>query len=217
MEKIKYIFSHPFSFVITKIIRPLPYFSFLFNTYNYQCRVSLWLWFVQKVLNIGGNKKVYWPVESTSMVLDPDNILVGVDTCPGLMRGCYIQGSGGIVIGDYTQIGPNVVIVSSNHDIYDSRKSVKKKISIGNYCWLGAGCKIMPGVILGDHTIVGAGAVVTKSYPEGYSIIGGVPARLIKNIDPDKCIDYELNPKYYGYLNESQYALFKKKWFERNQ
>ncbi|MBS7109518.1 MAG: hypothetical protein KH076_09760 [Streptococcus sp.] len=42
---------------------------------------------------------------------------------------------------------------------------------------------ILPGVILGDHTIVGAGAVVTHSFPDGYCIIGGNPARIIKALD----------------------------------
>lgn len=215
MEKIKYFLQNPILFIITKFIRPIPYFSFLFNTSSYQSRVTLWFWFNQKVLNIGGNKKVYWPVESTSMVLSPENIMIGVDTCPGLMKGCYIQGSGGIVIGNYTQIGPNVIIVSSNHNIYDSRNSIKKKVQIGDYCWLGAGSKIMPGVSIGDFTIVGAGAVVTKSFPNGYCVLGGVPARIIKTLDPSKCNKYELEPKFYGYLNQKKFDKFKKKWFAR--
>lgn len=215
MEKLKFFFQNPVSFLITKILRFIPFFSFLFETYKYQSRFTFWFWFSQRLLNKGGNKSVYWPVEPTSMVLSPENILVGVDTCPGLMKGCYIQGSGGIEIGDYTQIGPNVVIVSSNHDIYDSRKSIKKKVVIGNYCWLGAGSKIMPGVTLGDFTIVGAGAVVTKSFQDGYCILGGVPAKIIKKIDPEKCLKYELEPRYHGYLSQNQFNAFKKKWSER--
>jgi acetyltransferase-like isoleucine patch superfamily enzyme len=211
MEKLKFILLNPISFVVTKLIRPIPYFSFLFNTDSYQSRITLKFWFTQKVLNIGGNKKVYWPVERTSMVLDSENILVGIDTCPGIMKGCYIQGSGGIEIGNYTQIGPNVIIVSSNHNIYDSRKSVKKKISIGSYCWLGAGCKIMPGVTLGDFTIVGAGAVVTKSFPEGHCIIGGIPAKKIKEIDKNNCVRYELEPKFNGYIEAMKFDSFRQR------
>jgi acetyltransferase-like isoleucine patch superfamily enzyme len=211
MEKLTFILLNPISFVITKLVRPFPYFAFIFQTYSYQSRVTLKFWFLQKVLNIGGNKKAYWPVESTSMILDPDNILVGIDSCPGLMKGCYIQGSGGIEIGNYTQIGPNVVIVSSNHDIYDSRNNVKKKVLIGSYCWLGAGCKIMPGVTLGDFTIVGAGAVVTKSFPEGHCIIGGIPAKKIKELDKNNCVRYELEPKFYGYIEGKKFNSFRKR------
>lgn len=42
---------------------------------------------------------------------------------------------------------------------------------------------ILPGVILGPGTVVGAGAVVTKSFPQGRCVLGGVPAKLIKDIE----------------------------------
>ena len=168
------------------------------------------MWLKQKVFGIGGNKDVYWPVHPTSQVYDWENIYAGVDTCPGIMKGCYIQGKGGIYIGDYTQIAPNVVIVSANHDLYDTRKHILKKVSIGKYCWLGAGAKILLGVTLGDFTIVGAGAVVTKSFPEGYCVIVGNPARVVKELERDKCFHYELSPKFYGYLSEDQFIKLRK-------
>ncbi len=200
------------SFVLTKFLRPFPLFSFLFNTSSYQNKVDWRCWFLQKVLNIGGNKKAYWPVHWSSQVFDVENILVGVDAYPGIMKGCYIQGKGGIEIGDYTQIAPNVVIVSANHDVYDCRKHIPSKVTIGKYCWLGAGCKIMPGVILGDFTIVGAGAVVTKSFQEGYCVLAGVPARKIKDLDVANCVRYELEPKFYGYIRAGYFAQYRKKF-----
>ena len=186
----------------------------MFNTSNYQNKVSLNFWFEQKIANKGGNKKAYWPVHSSSQVYDVDKILIGVDAYPGIMKGCYIQGKGGIEIGDYTQIAPNVVIVSANHDVYDSRKHIEAKVTIGKYCWLGAGCKIMPGVTLGDFTMVGAGAVVTKSFPEGHCIIGGVPAKQIKELDKEKCIRYELEPKFYGYIAANKFEAYRKKYLK---
>lgn len=211
MEKLKFILLNPIITVVSKIIRPIPYFSFLFQTTGYQCVINLKLWFHQKILNEGGNRNVYWPVHPTSAVIDSNNILVGVDVCPGLMGGCYIQGKGGIEIGDYTQVGPNVVIVSANHDIHDSRKHITGKVTIGKYCWLGAGSKIMPGVTLGDFTIVGAGAVVTKSFPLGYCILAGVPAKKIKDICKEQCIHYELNPKFYGYIPSQKFTNYRSK------
>jgi acetyltransferase-like isoleucine patch superfamily enzyme len=211
MEKIKYIISHPITFIFTKVIRPFPYFGFLFQTADYQNNVNLKFWFNQKILNQGGNKKAYWPVNSTSQVIEAQNILVGIDAYPGIMKGCYIQGKGGIEIGDYTQIAPNVVIVSANHDIYDSRKHISAKVTIGRYCWLGAGCKIMPGVTIGDFTIVGAGAVVTKSFPEGKCILGGVPAKKIKELDQEQCVRYELEPKFHGYISAKKFEKYRKK------
>lgn len=211
MGKINYIISNPCSFCITKFLRFFTYFSFLFKTETYQNKIDWKFWFSQKVINSGGNKQAYWPVHPTSQVYDVENILIGVDAYPGIMKGCYIQGKGGIEIGDYTQIAPNVVIVSANHDVYDSRKHIMGKVTIGKYCWLGAGCKIMPGVTLGDFTIVGAGAVVTKSFQEGHCIIGGVPAKKLKELDQAQCVRYELEPKFHGYISASKFDQYRRK------
>lgn len=209
-DKLIFLVRNPFRAIIV-LITKLPYFSFIRDTSDYQNAVNFSLWFKQKILNWGGNSKVYWPVHWTSKVYDFENIKVGVDAYPGTSNGCYIQGKGGIEIGDYTQIAPNVAIVSANHDVYDSRKHINAPVSIGKYCWIGAGAKIMPGVTIGDWTIVGAGAVVTKSFPEGYTVIGGVPAKKIKDLDKSKCIPFEVKKKYYGYIAESQFPKYKKR------
>ena len=81
-------------------------------------------------------------------------------------------------------VGPGVKIISANHNILDFSKYDKcKPIIIGDQCWLGSNCVILPEVELGNHVIVGAGAVVTKSFPAN-CVIGGVPARIIKKIEP---------------------------------
>ena len=211
LESIRFLLQNPIRLLAVFVIR-LPFFSFIRKTGHYQNKITLLFWFNQKVLGVGGNKEVYWPVHRTSQVYDWHNIYAGVDTCPGLMKGCYIQGKGGIHIGDYTQIAPNVIIVSANHDLYDSRNFISNKVTIGKYCWIGAGAKIMPGVTLGDFTIVGAGSVVTKSFPSGHCIIGGVPAKCIKDLDKEKCLRYELEPKFYGYLNEEKFKKLREKY-----
>jgi acetyltransferase-like isoleucine patch superfamily enzyme len=61
-----------------------------------------------------------------------------------------------------------------------------KDVTIEDDCWIGRNVTILPGVTLGPHTIVGAGAVVTSSFPEGWCVIGGVPARKIKEITKPK-------------------------------
>ncbi len=99
-------------------------------------------------------------------------------------RGVHIYGRGGIKIGDYVLIGPNVVITSSQHNY--SIKGVpilfqgheKDPVVIGNDVWIGANAVILPGVTIADGTIIGAGAVVTSD-TEPYSIIGGVPGTKI--------------------------------------
>jgi maltose O-acetyltransferase len=61
-----------------------------------------------------------------------------------------------------------------------SNRTTEKEVKIGNDVWIGTRVVMLPGVEIGDHSIIGAGAVVTKSFLPN-SIIGGVPAKLIKN------------------------------------
>jgi acetyltransferase-like isoleucine patch superfamily enzyme len=137
------------------------------------------------------------------------NILAGVETCPGYMPGCYIQAIGKIYIGDYTQISANVGLISANHDLFDSREHVIDAIKIGRYCWIGMGAVILPGVTLGDHTVVGANAVVTKSFTDGYCVIAGNPAKLIKNLNRDRCVSYRSKNEYHGYIPKSKFEDFR--------
>jgi acetyltransferase-like isoleucine patch superfamily enzyme len=210
-DKLLFFFRNPFRLIIV-VITKLPYFAFIRDTIDYQNRINFDLWFKQKILNFGGNRNVYWPVHWTSAVHDVENIIVGIDAYPGIMKGCYIQGRGGIEIGDYTQIAPNVIIVSANHDVYDSRKHINAPVKIGKYCWIGAGAKIMPGVELGNWTIVGAGAVVTKSFTEGYCIVAGVPAVKIKELDAGKCVPFVNRIAYNGYVRSSKFERYRKKY-----
>lgn len=53
---------------------------------------------------------------------------------------------------------------------------------IGENCWIDMNSVVLPGVMLGPRTTVGAGAVVTKSFPEGHSIIAGNPAHVVKEL-----------------------------------
>ena len=98
----------------------------------------------------------------------------------------YFHGIGGIEIGDYVLIGPNVVISSGMHEYTQSKKPVMlqkiipKKIVIEDGVWIGANVVVMPGVTISEGTIVGAGSVVTKS-TEPYSVVAGVPAKRIKS------------------------------------
>lgn len=87
-------------------------------------------------------------------------------------------------IGDRVSIGPGVTIVLSSHANYSKLTGVfppvHKDIKIGSDCWLGAGVIILPGVIMNDYSAAAAGAVVTKDV-EGYTLVGGIPAKLIRN------------------------------------
>ncbi|MDD3999766.1 MAG: DapH/DapD/GlmU-related protein [Bacilli bacterium] len=99
-----------------------------------------------------------------------------------MMAGNYFQSLGAkIFIGKGTYIAPNVGIITTNHDIKNPEKHViGQDVIIGANCWIGMNAMILPGVKLGDHTVIGAGAVVTKSFPEGFCVIAGNPAKKIK-------------------------------------
>lgn len=137
-------------------------------------------WFIQKIFRI--NSHVPWPVHPTSNIVRPDLIKRGTRT-PGLAICCHIDGRNGIEFGRNVWIGPRVSIISMNHDVSDFNKYIScKSVVIEDNCWLASNCVILPGVHLGTHTIVAAGAVVTKSFPFGNQILGGVPAKIIKKI-----------------------------------
>ena len=94
--------------------------------------------------------------------------------------------AGGIEIGDDTIFGNYVSLHSENHNFQDRNipirlQGVKRKgIIIGKDCWIGAKVTILDGTVIGDGCIVAAGAVV-RGYIPPYSIIGGIPAKVIKS------------------------------------
>lgn len=136
--------------------------------------------FYQKILR--KNAHVPWPAHPTSVFKSPEKMTRGT-RCPGLAPFCYIDARNGIIIGENTWIGPRVSLISMNHDVNDYTKYIKDDpIRIGANCWIGAGAIVTAGVQLGDHTVVAAGAVVTKSFA-GNVIIGGSPAKIIREID----------------------------------
>ncbi len=169
------------------------------------------MWFMQTVL--GFNRGVYWPVHFTSNVSHWRRICVGVDVSPGYSSGCYIQGIGRIYIGDYTQIAPNVGIISANHSLYNTRHHDSSEVvRIGAYGWIGMNAVVLPGVVLGDFTIVGAGAVVTKSFPEGYCVVAGNPAKVIRNLAREEAVRYRNPHEYNGYIPHAKFAAFRAKY-----
>ena len=101
----------------------------------------------------------------------------------GVKLGVYIQNFDHVHIGNNVRIAPNVVIVARNHNKYDiSKYDEWEDVYIDDDCWIGANAVILPSVHLGKNTIVGAGSVVTKSFPEGFCVIAGNPAKIIKKL-----------------------------------
>ena len=94
--------------------------------------------------------------------------------------GCRFQDQGGIYIDDGTLIGPMVVLATLNHEQNPECRGnlFPKPIHIGKNVWIGANVTILKGVTIGKGAIVAAGAVVRENVPS-FSIVGGVPARLL--------------------------------------
>ena len=85
-------------------------------------------------------------------------------------------------------IGPNTLITTVNHPLSPAKRrrktGVAKPITIGNDVWIGGNCTILPGVTIGNNVVIAAGAVVTKDIPDN-CVVGGVPAKVIKEIEND--------------------------------
>jgi Acetyltransferase (isoleucine patch superfamily) len=185
----------------SKIIKMIMYvlFSIFYDKkylkgYYFQQKRMGWYWAWRGITGrlFGNNRKVPFPVNPNTIV-SADRVHFDIDNINIFQTpGCYWQmHDADIYIGSGSYIAPNVGIITSNHDIYNiSQNSKGKNIYIGKECWVGMNSVVLPGVILGDHTVVAAGAVVTKSFEDGYCVIGGVPAKIIKYIDR-KCIENE--------------------------
>ena len=127
-----------------------------------------------------------------------DNIHIGNNV--SINHRCLFVDSNRITIGNNVLIAPGVQINTSTHPVSLEERLTKDwtpesgeyfcrtralPVSIGNGCWIGAGAIILAGVTIGDGAVVAAGAVVTKDV-EPNTIVGGVPAKVIKKIELSK-------------------------------
>lgn len=100
--------------------------------------------------------------------------------------GCRFQDQGGIYIGDNVLIGHNVVLATLNHEENPKKRGnlIPGKIVIGNDVWVGSNVTVLSGVTIGGGAIIAAGAVVTKDV-ESNTVVGGVPAKYIRDVKAD--------------------------------
>ena len=114
----------------------------------------------------------------------------------------FIHGSGEVEIGNYFHSGVNLTILSSNHN-YDTANAipydqirVHKKVTIGDFVWVGNNVIIIPGVTIGEGAIIAAGSVVVKDVPD-CAIVGGNPAQIIKYRDKERFYKLKSEGKYF--------------------
>lgn len=96
---------------------------------------------------------------------------------------CTFLDLGGITIEDDVMIAPNVSLLSEGHPVApkDRHFIFGKPILIKSNAWIGGNVTILPGVTIGKNAIVAAGSVVNKDVPD-HTIVGGIPAKVIKEI-----------------------------------
>ncbi|HEY4196055.1 MAG TPA: acyltransferase [Mucilaginibacter sp.] len=98
---------------------------------------------------------------------------------------CRIDNRAGVRIGNDVNISQEVVILTDDHDV-DSPdfQGRSRAVVIEDYVWIGTRAMILPGCVIGKGTVVAAGAVVTKNTPP-FSVVAGVPAKVIRSRNPD--------------------------------
>jgi len=117
-----------------------------------------------------------------------EGVKVGSNTAIGARN--FISGQGGIDIGSHVIMGPDIRIFSENHNFLNPAEIIKdqgenrKGVKIGDNCWIGANVTILDGVSVGNNSIIAAGSVVNQSFKDNV-LIGGVPAKILKNLDKE--------------------------------
>lgn len=134
-----------------------------------------------KLRAIGRNVRIYF-----ADIVEPYNVSIGHHVY--INKNCSIITTSSLVtIGNYVMIGPNVTFIAQDHDISEWDKPMimqteyhRGDIFVEDDVWIGANATILSGVTIGRGAVIAAGAVVTRSV-EPYAIIGGIPARKIKD------------------------------------
>ena len=151
----------------------------------------------------GRGSKIYWSVrmdtppyrlfslgrnsvvESYSCINNAvGDVLIGSNTRIGIHNTII----GPVTIGDNVNLAQGITVTALNHNFEDTSKRIDeqgistKPVEIKDDVWIGANAVILPGVTIGSHAVVAAGAVVTTDVPDN-TVVGGVPAKIIRQID----------------------------------
>jgi putative colanic acid biosynthesis acetyltransferase WcaF len=124
-----------------------------------------------------------------TLVIRPEQITIGDHCIIGF--NCFLGGEGKLEIGRNVNISSYCCLLGGYHDMDDPTfRSVMNPVIIEDYVWLATRVTIAGSVRIGRGAVVVAGAVVTRDVPP-YHVVGGVPARKIKERKPEACA-YEL-------------------------
>jgi maltose O-acetyltransferase len=122
---------------------------------------------------------IHWRAEFYA----PESIVVG-DYCT-IGDSVFLDGRSGLTIGDCVNLGSHVTIYTRQHDV-DSPTFEESggPVVLHDHVWVASHAIVLPGVTIGRGAVVAAGAVVTKDVPP-FTLVGGNPARFIRNRNPE--------------------------------
>lgn len=125
-------------------------------------------------------------VHSTASIRNAKNIYIGENSHINMNCCVWAGEDSKIILGDNLLMGPGVSIQADNHgtfrdEVMMQQERIQKDIVIGNDCWLCSNVTITAGVHIADGCVIAAGAVVTKDVTEPYSIVGGIPGKIISS------------------------------------
>ena len=171
------------------------------NQLKYQLRYALPVWFCMLITSWLPDNKIsiklrgffvglFLPNRPKNFTIGRDVTLLGIDKLKignnvYFAKGTWINALGSVTIEDEIMFGPYVVLVSTkhtmkNHSVYNG-SSEFNKVFIGKGTWISSHCTIASGVSIGSGCIVAANSVVSKDIKD-YTLAGGVPAKVIKDL-----------------------------------
>lgn len=183
MKRLSRILRRSVNWIVLSLIEILPYGP-VAN------RIKRWL-LVRYGAKVGENPNVYsgvWIRPIRGLTLG-DNVSIG--------KNVLITTAGGVTVGSNVLVGHGSKIISANHIIPEGTASIRfsghhcQPVVIEDDVWIAAQVVILPGVRIGRGAVVAAGAVVNEDI-QPFTVVGGVPARLIRNrVEPDTNIDVQ--------------------------
>ncbi|MGB9768466.1 MAG: serine O-acetyltransferase [Dictyoglomus turgidum] len=129
------------------------------------------------------------------LISNINRLLTGIEIHPGakIGKGFFIDHGMGVVIGETTEIGDNVLIYQGVTLGGTGKEKGKRHPTIGNNVVIGAGAKVLGPITIGDNTRIGAGSVVLKSVPPNCTVVG-VPGRIVtqegKKLTPKEMLEH---------------------------